>query len=67
MNILRDICYTKYPILAYPPPSPDGSLKTQWVDIGGNRDLKINILALIKRDPQEDSTTLYKEHIWIHI
>ncbi len=25
--------------------------------------LKINILALIERDPQEDSTTIYREHI----
>jgi hypothetical protein len=32
-------------------------------------DIKINILALINRDPEDPHTTLYREHIefqWIH-
>ncbi len=71
---LRDIRYTKHPILPPPPPSwlnkdptPVGRHWGQSSHPGD--DLKINILALINRDPQDDHTTLYREHIeyqWIH-
>ncbi len=61
----RDIRYTKHPTLPPPPwliknPTPVGRHWGQ--SLHSIDDLKINILALIQRDPQEDYTTLYREH-----
>ncbi len=69
---LRDIRYTKHPTLGPPSwlnkdPTPVSRHWGQSSHLAD--DLKINILAFINRDPQDDHTTLYREHIeyqWIH-
>ncbi len=67
---LRDIRYTKNLALASPPlpthmvhqrPPP---VSRHWGQSSHSADdLKINVLALIQRDPKDNYTTLYREHI----
>ena len=69
---LRDIRYTRDPSLAPPSwllkePTPVGK---HWGQTSHTiEELKINILALIHRDPKDPATKLYRQHLefqWIH-